>query len=167
LHLGCGNDYWPGWLNIDSSARADCDLRADFGELGRIFEPGSVAEIAMIHSLGYLNLWQARLLFTDAARVLVPGGAFVAEFPDLAKCAAHALSNLENRHEYLEAVRGLYAFDESYIAEETEYVPYAFGWSGEHLCAELLAAGFRQATVAPPVTHGPRLWRDTRVEGVR
>lgn len=167
LHLGCGQDYWSGYVNIDSSPNAESDLCADFLGLRAHFADGSVAEVAMIHSLGYLRLWQARELFADLHRILEPGGRLTVELPDLAKCAAKALESEQDVPSYIEAVRGLYAFGMDQIESREMFTPYAFGWSAWHLRRELELAGFRDVRVLEPRTHGPRPWRDSRIEAVK
>jgi SAM-dependent methyltransferase len=167
LHLGCGQDYWTGYVNIDVSLDAESDLCLDFSRIGEWFAESSVAEAVMIHSIAYGRLWEARRLLRDLHRVLVAGGRLVIETPDLAKCAAQALDAKDDLPRYLEAVRGLYAFDMEYIEREEPFVPYAFGWSAWHLREELEKAGFREVQVLDPRTHGPRVWRDTRIEAVK
>ena len=167
LHLGCGRERWDGYINIDIAWRADSDLRADVRDLGRLFQPESVAEIVMIHALGYLHLWEAREFFAVAARLLVPGGRLVLELPDLGKCAREVAASEGDVQRYLEAVRGIFAFDIASVDARQRYPPYVFGWSAWHLVRELTAAGFAQAATADPQTHGPRPWRDMRVEAIR
>lgn len=139
----------------------------DFSEVGAAFPEGSVSEIVMIHSLGYLRLWQAREMFTDLIRLLQHGGKLIIELPDLAKCARMALDSDAQPERYLEAVRGLYAFDLDQIANRTMFTPYAFGWSAWHLKMELERAGFREVSIRDPQTHERRLWRDVRVEAIK
>jgi hypothetical protein len=168
LHLGCGADYWDGYINVDSSATARCDLQLDFRQIAQRYAPGSIREIAMMHSLSYLRLWEARDFLADLYRLLEPGGRLVLELPDLAKCAKRALETDGARMaDYLEAVRGLYAFDMEQIKRREPFTPYAFGWSAAHLRSELENIGFSAITVGEPQTHGRRVWRDTRIEATK
>lgn len=167
LHLGSGGDYWPGYVNVDADPSATCDLRIDFTRIEEVYPPGSVSEVAMIHSLSYLSLWQARDLFAALHRLFEPGGRLIVEFPDLAKCARAVLDHEYDFTAYLEAVRAIYAFDLSQIERRQPYTPYAFGWSASHLIAELQQAGFREVALLDPQTHGPRPWRDARVEAIK
>lgn len=121
----------------------------------------------MIHSLGYLRLWQARELLVDLYQLLEPGGRLIIEQPDLIKCARKALESTDNPIEYLEAVRGLYAFGLDQIERREMFTPYAFGWSEMHLKKELERIGFSQVMPYNPLTHGPRPWRDMRIEAVK
>ena len=167
LHLGCGGDYWPGYVNVDASPASQADLCLDFTGLRAAFEDGSIAEVSMIHSLSYLRLWQARDLFRDLHALMEPGGRLILELPDLAKCASHALASSGRLDDYLEGVRGLYAFDLNEIAAKAMFTTYAFGWSSWHLKLELEEAGFRDVTVMDPQTHDRRTWRDTRIEATK
>lgn len=96
-------------------------------------------------------MWQARDLFTELYRILELGGSIIFELPDLAKCAQKALACEGNLTEYLEAMRGL----------------YAFGWSSWHLKQESEKVGFRQVTVCDPKAHERCIWRDTRLVAVK
>lgn len=167
LHLGCGQDYRPGYVNVDVSQMADCDLRLDFSQIGEVYLDGSVTEVLMIHSLSYLRLWQARKLLADVYRLLEQGGRLIIELPDLTKCARKVLESEGDLVAYLEAVRGLYAFSLEMIEQREQFIPYAFGWSGWHLKLELERTGFSQVQICDPQTHGQRLWRDTRIEAVK
>jgi hypothetical protein len=167
LHLGSGQDYWADWVNIDSGKDAICDLQTDFTNLRSFYPDGSVSEIAMIHSLSYLRLWQARELFTDLYALLKQGGQLILELPDLSKCARKLLEGEGDVAEYLEGVRGIYAFSPEYIENRKLYTPYPFGWTAWHLKLELEAAGFNRIVIADPQTHGLRSWRDVRIEATK
>lgn len=167
LHLGCGSDYWPGYVNIDVDPAADTDVTADFVRIGDLYEEAAVDEIVMIHSLGYLRLWQARELFIQCRRLLRTGGRLVIELPDAARCMEGALDARGYPAQYLESIRGLYAFDPDDTALHRPYTPYAFGWSQWHLAHELTQAGFSHVAFSDPVTHGKRLWRDLRCEAIK
>ncbi len=167
LNLGCGFDYRRGYVNVDLSPSADCDLKMDFTQAPALFPANAVREVLLIHALVYLRLWQARDLFRDVYRILEPGGRFVVETADFEKCARAALDSAGRWEQYVEAVRGIYAFDDRLIAERRLYPPAAFGWSMWHLIDELRAAGFGEVQTSDPETHQRRTWRDSRVVAVK
>jgi SAM-dependent methyltransferase len=168
LHLGCGTEYWPGYVNVDASPLSKADLCMSFTDLRSAFADGSLEEVAMIHSLSYLRLWEARDLFRDLSRLLAPGGRVVIELPDVAKCARALIdAGSAAPDRYHEAIRGIYAFDDSWIAGRVAHDTYAFGWSAWHLKSELEQAGFHNVVELDPRTHEQRLWRDIRIEAVR
>src|SRR5689334_23775261 len=111
LHLGCGNDYWPGYLNIDRNPSSRADVIADFLEVDRLVPKSTVVEVCLIHSLSYLRLWEARELFGKLRRVMIGGAKIIIELPDIEKCAERILQSTGSTTEYLEGVRGVYAFD--------------------------------------------------------
>src|SRR2546422_9560616 len=87
LHLGCGDVHLDGWINVDANPDSAADVVMDFRRIGEALPEGSVDEVIMIHSLSYLRLWEARDLLAGLYRLLRPRSRFVAEFPDLTKCA--------------------------------------------------------------------------------
>ena len=167
LNLGCGSEHMNGWVNIDVSANTVADFLMDFKELKNIFKPASVDEIMMIHSISYLRLWEAQDLFGDVYSLLKFGGKYILEFPDIVKCSAHLLKHENNIEEYLEGVRGIYAFGIHQIARKENFYTYAFGWSSWHIKHELLHAGFVSVEIRDPETHNQLLWRDTRIEAIK
>jgi len=167
LHLGCGDVSLASWVNVDGSSDSSADLVMDFRDVGQVFLPDTVDDILMIHSLSYLRLWEARDLLRSLNSLLRSGGKLVLEFPDIEKCAAAILERKGDEASYLEAVRGIYAFDTGQVTRRETYQPYAFGWSAGHLVRELEAAGFRDIAVKLPETHGQLAWRDSRVEATK
>ena len=167
LHLGCGSNYLDGWLNIDIIEGSRADLIMNFKELPQKFKPDSVSEVLMIHSISYLRLWEARDFFSNVYSLLKSTGKFTLEFPDLAKCSKALLSNENKVDDYLEAVRAIYAFDMDQIKRKDNFQPYAFGWSSWHITSELKKVGFKKIMVEEPQTHGPLLWRDTRIVAIK
>ena len=166
LHLGCGQDYKEGWVNIDRSLLVKTDINSDFLNIKRYFDYGSVDVVSMMHSISYLSLWEARIFFGDVFQLLKEGGVLEMEFPDISKCG-RILSGTQNIDEYIEAVRGVFAFDLNQTINKEKYKPYAFGWSAWHIENELTKAGFTCVRILDPLTHGQRSWRDTRVEAVK
>lgn len=167
LHLGCGSDYLDGWLNIDVTEKSKADVIMDFKNIKGNFESNSVSEVLMVHSISYLRLWEARDFFSDIYSLLKTGGRFALEFPDIVKCSKVVLENENEIEKYLEGVRAFYAFDMGQIKRKDKYHPYAFGWSAWHISFELKRIGFTKISIMEPQTHGPLLWRDTRIEAIK
>ena len=166
LNLGCGPMHLDGYINIDGDPTACADFYMDFSELDDAFAPGSVREILMVHSLSYLNLWQAKNFFASAFRLICPGGKLIVELPSIEKCAQHLLDSKHDEAAYMEGVRGVYAFDLSQIANQTDFTPYSFGWSEWHLEQEVRAANFSDVIVTEPQFH-EQPWRDIRLEATK
>ncbi len=165
LHLGCGQQRLPGWLNVDMDRGADADLYLNFLELGKVVRPGTACEAMMIHSLNYLTLWEARDLFALMFRLFRPGGRLVIETADFENCYRKTTTSRENFAEYLEGVRPLHAFGSDHLEARQRYFPNAFSWTRWHLQRELELAGFTDIKTPTPETHHP--WRDMRFEATK
>ncbi len=167
LHLGCGREYIKGYINLDINENSVADLILDSRKIKKHFEPGTVDEILMLHSISYLRYWEAKDFFTTCHKLLKQDGKLILEFPDIVKCAEMIIKSENNLPEYLEAVRAIYAFDMIEIKFNEKYTPYAFGWSAWHITQRLKKAGFNTIHVLDSVTHGNRKWRDTRIEAIK
>ena len=162
LHLGCGQDYWPGYVNIDVDSSAKADLILDISELENVFDPGSVSEVVMYHVINYLSLWEARGFFQTLSRLLTPEGRLIIETVNLEAALAKVAQSQGNLGEYLEGVRALHAFGRDHMEAQARFVPNRFSWTRWHLEAELGAAGFASIRQTPVQSHAP--WRDMRLE---
>ncbi len=166
LNLGCGREYRDGWINVDIDNSVRTDICCDFINLKKHFNNSSVDQIYMIHSISYLNLWESDIFFKDAYDLLKLGGKLELEFPDIEKCAK-IIVNRKNSEDYIEAVRGIYAFDLEQIKQKETYRPYAFGWSGNYMKEILTKIGFTEICILNPETHEKRIWRDTRIIAIK
>jgi len=163
LHLGCGNDYWPGYINIDNNQNVRADMYIDFNKIDSILPADTVSEACMIHSLNYLNLWQARDLFSKIYKLLGKEGKIIIETVNVEKAAQQIMQNTGRYDAYIEGIRALHAFGLDQLERREAYSPYAFSWSPWHLQQELQVAGFQNIQVLPAQTH--QAWRDMRIEG--
>lgn len=169
LNLGSGETYLEGYLNVDLDATKKVDVLLDFYEVPKIIDSNSLQEILMIHSISYLSEWKARDLLLELNKILRKDGQLIIEFPDSYKCASALLNTSSNprRIEYLEAIRGFYAFGMEDYHNKSDYFPYKFGWSKEYLIQTLLELGYTKAWYEEPLTHGARSWRDSRVIAIK
>jgi predicted SAM-dependent methyltransferase len=158
--------YKEGWVNIDLDKSLKTDICSDFMAVHDNFQFNSVKAITMIHSISYLNLWEARLFFKNMYDLLVQRGVLELEFPDVVKCG-RALSSTKNAKHYIEAIRGVYAFDLDQINNQENFTTYSFGWSAWFIKLELEKVGFRDIRILRPLTHGRRNWRDTRIIAIK
>ena len=80
LHLGCGSEHKPGWINVD--LRPDADLQLDVREALPFME-GRVSIIYSEHFFEHLE-YPAEIvhLLRESLRVLEPGGRFSVGVPD-------------------------------------------------------------------------------------
>jgi predicted SAM-dependent methyltransferase len=81
LHLGCGSNRKPGWVNVDLFNPA-ADIALDLRE-PLPFGDGTVSEIYSEHVLGHFDYpIDARHLLAECLRVLEPDGIFNIGVPD-------------------------------------------------------------------------------------
>jgi hypothetical protein len=92
LHLGCGERYMEGYVNVDfppeTQALMDtskADLHADLTKLA--YEPESVSEVRLHHVFEHFNRPTALRLLLDWYEWLTPDGLLVIETPDFERCA--------------------------------------------------------------------------------
>ena len=164
LHLGCGKTHLQGWVNIDVNNFAFADIVCNFMDLRNIYLNDSVSSIKMIHSISYLRLFEARDFFKMCFDLLIHNGTFILEFPDIIKCAKIIIENdKKDNEQYIEGVRGFYAFDLNEVKNKKKYIPYMFGWSAGHIEQELIKIGFSNILISDGEEHN-RPWRDTRIE---
>ena len=85
LHIGCGTQYKPSWINIDNNSDTnietldiDWDLRK-----GMPFEDQSVDYIYHEHFIEHLSYEEGLIFMSDCYRVLKFGGVMRIACPDL------------------------------------------------------------------------------------
>ena len=144
LHLGCGADIKPGWVNIDLSPSVPLeaaeatpiddtlvlcyDLR-----LGLPFDEGSSAYVYTSHFLEHLDYRDGVSLLSDCHRVLGKGGTFRAAMPTFRDAFGAYLRNDMGYFEHNDAVELL-----TDLAPGTktlvDCLNYAVYQNGEHKC---------------------------------
>jgi len=81
LHIGCGTDLKPGWVNVDLFEET-ADLRLDLRELF----PFPTASVTIIHSEHFLEHLdfpdEVEHVLRESYRVLVPHGVFSVGIPE-------------------------------------------------------------------------------------
>ena len=86
LHLGCGANYLPGYINVDLPAagqtvmRAKADVYQDFRTL--TYADNSIDEIRSHHVLEHFSRAEAVKLLLKWRRWLASGGVLQIETPD-------------------------------------------------------------------------------------
>jgi SAM-dependent methyltransferase len=92
LHLGSGEKYLEGYVNIDypeseqTVMHTKADVRADIRTLS--YPDGSIDEVRSHHLFEHFSRAHALALLARWRRWLKPGGTIVIETPDFLNCAA-------------------------------------------------------------------------------
>lgn len=84
INLGCGENRFEGWVNVD--AYGTPDFRHDLNSIPFPWRSDSVDSIAAWHVFEHLaNWWEA---FCECARILKPGGMLDMRVPDASSDSA-------------------------------------------------------------------------------
>jgi predicted SAM-dependent methyltransferase len=87
LHLGCGDLFFPGWLNTDGFPRrrdvAFCDVTGTFP-----FPDNSFDFIFTEHMIEHIDYVRAEKMIAECFRTLKPGGVLRVSTPDLDRILA-------------------------------------------------------------------------------
>ena len=81
LHIGCGDNPLPGWVNIDRIARA-AGVTADIDVTQLTFADASVDAVLAEHVFEHFSFDEEGKVWHEMARVLRPGGTLTVEVPD-------------------------------------------------------------------------------------
>ena len=92
LHLGCGQKYLPGYVNIDypqtehTVMNVKADVYSDIRDLR--YDAGTVDEVRCHHVLEHFSRTEALKMLFRWRSWLKPGGTLHVETPDFGACAA-------------------------------------------------------------------------------
>lgn len=84
LHLGCGDYWFEGYVNIDLGVFGGTDMIWDLKK-GLPFQPQTVELIEMYDVLEHFGKEEAEALLDEFKRVLIDGGKIRLSVPDLEK----------------------------------------------------------------------------------
>jgi SAM-dependent methyltransferase len=79
LHLGCGVDYRPGWINVDNSTRVKVDQVVDLSQRPWPFPDNYADEMALIDVMEHLDKTFDNI--HEIHRILKPGGLVTIHVP--------------------------------------------------------------------------------------
>lgn len=109
LHLGCGEKYLNGFLNVDVRDAPNVDYVCDF--IAMPFAPNSISEIYMCHSLEHLRMHDVVPFLKRCYAALTPGSKIYISVPDFAILASIYLSGRVSLSSIVRAVHGGQEYD--------------------------------------------------------
>jgi hypothetical protein len=146
LHLGCGERYLEGYINIDyppsehSVQRTTvADLYSDLRMLK--YPQGSVAEIRLHHVFEHFDRVEALSLLIQWREWLEPDGLLVIETPDFQRSALRFLL-IRDETRRARLLRHIFG------SQEAEWAIHYDGWYGRKFVRSLRALGFERPTIA-------------------
>lgn len=95
LHLGCGNQHFEGYINIDCIRTRAADYICDIRKLP--FPENSVSLIECYHVIEHLPRKDLLKTFQGFYKVFKPGGRLIIECPDFDKAVKEYLGGNEKR----------------------------------------------------------------------
>lgn len=147
LNLGCGTNYFDGWINIDNNSDnniAKLDLNFDLRN-PLPFEENSVDFIYNEHFLEHLTVEEGLKALRDFKRVLKPGGVLRIAMPDL----ADMVKTYNNKNWKIDNAESFYKWGLNFLQTRAEYLNVNFKCWGhkwlydkEELERRLKEAGF-------------------------
>jgi ubiquinone/menaquinone biosynthesis C-methylase UbiE len=153
LHLGCGRNRLPGFLNVDIVPGPAVDLVADSQRLPLL--AGSVHEIATFHMIEHLSRHDFIKALYEWNRVLAEGGRLAIECPDFDAVVREYAAGKTWR---LTNIFGLQRHEGDF---------HRFGYTFETLAAALAAAGFGGIRREAPTDYHTREEPCMRVTAVK
>ncbi|HSY17149.1 MAG TPA: glycosyltransferase, partial [Candidatus Acidoferrales bacterium] len=155
LHLGCGEQHFDGYVNIDyppsehsCQTQIGADVFADITKL--LFPPQSVDEIRLHHVFEHFKRSEALALLIRWHEALKVGGRLHLETPDLDGCARQLVSNIPFQVKQV-VIRHCFG------SQEAGWANHYDGWTAERYCHVLGQLGFSVQTKNWSWPHPPHL----------
>lgn len=144
LHLGCGEKYLEGYVNIDypDTEQRVIKTKADvFSDMRSLSYPeGTVDEIRSHHLFEHFSRAEALKLLVRWRSWLKPGGLLVIETPDFSASAALFLTTTSMRRRF-QLARHIFGSEEAGWATHKDY------WDGQKFSFVLKKFGFTDIKV--------------------
>ncbi len=150
LNLGCGNNYKPGYVNLDKYNKTVADLIHDVDDLPN--ESNSIDLIEALQLIEHFDYIHCKYVLGEWFRVLKPSGVLIIETPDLEKTYEKFISgDLDTQKTTLQWIYGI----------ESEGMEHKTGFTFNLLVNLLEEIGFEQIAREKQETymyeHGIRL----------
>ncbi len=158
LHLGCGDIYLEGYVNVDmhESAKIKIDLKHDLGS-PLPYPDNSVDLIQAYHLFEHLKFSSIEAIIKDWYRVMKSGARIIMEMPDFDETLKYVLANPNDNA----AIASIYGSQE----HEGQY--HHWGWNKTRLKLLLEGVGFKDIQFPEPKDYHTQLEPCMRVEAVK
>jgi predicted SAM-dependent methyltransferase len=146
LHLGCGQNYLEGYVNIDYpldhhsvQTKSVADKLADLTKLK--YKKGTIEEIRLHHVFEHFPRAQAIALIASWNSWLKPGGLLRIEVPDFEENAKIVLSFRTSEAQKMKTLRHIFG------SQEAPWANHYYGWSKSNLLSLVTAFGFEKSKI--------------------
>ena len=141
LHLGCGQNYFEGYINIDfpldKHSVQQTSVADEFADITKLRYPtGSIDEVRLHHVFEHFTRPVACALVASWQTWLKTDGVLHIEVPDFDRTAKSVLSRFTDDHTKAVGLRHIFGSNEEFWAVHYE------GWSAKRLGALVTAFGF-------------------------
>jgi predicted SAM-dependent methyltransferase len=152
LHLGCGNRYFDGYINVDGEYMKH-DPNVTIHDITKPFpiSDNCVDEILTVHVIEHISRSLVPPMFKEFHRICKPGGIVAMEWPDMLKMCTEIAKNpnvfwSDDRRVLKRTILGIFGDNERYpdIA-----MMHKWGYSAESMGRLFLSAGFTRYEVQP------------------
>jgi hypothetical protein len=163
LHIGCGSDIKPGYINIDQF-NPHADIKMPIQELN--YGANTIERIEGYMVIQYLLRREALDFVRNVYRMLEPNGSLILECQDATKVARLILL-FANDPEYLEkgpfGLRGFFGEPTDHVMDG-DYVKW--GYTPSSATELMKEAGFSKIKITDGVSHSCPI-RDMRIEAIK
>jgi predicted SAM-dependent methyltransferase len=162
LHLGCGEQYFEGYANIDyppdmhtAQKQAVADIFIDVTTLD--FPDGTIDEVRSHHMFEHFDRPKALALLIRWSRWLTPGGRLVIETPDVLGSFRQIVQNELSFTQKQAVMRHVFG------SHEASWAVHCDGWYAEKFVSVLEIFGFKVAVRESVWNRSPWLHNTTVV----
>ena len=150
LHLGCGDKYLPGYINIDGRKGDNVDLVCNMTKLP--YDRQSIDEIYMCHTLEHVPLHQVMDHLIYLNNLLTPSGCIYISVPDFQTLSSMYLAQRCQLEEIVRAIHG---------GQEYEGNLHYISFDESMLRSFLINSNFKNVEKYEPIKYLPCDFTDT------
>ncbi|MHA2237742.1 MAG: methyltransferase domain-containing protein [Candidatus Hodarchaeales archaeon] len=143
LHVGCGENYYPEYLNIDINEKSIADIIAH--AICLPIKGESVTSIKAYHVIEHFDWVDIQFLLNEWYRVLIRGGEVTIEVPDIEK-GIKELKRKKTLKEQVKSIQWMFGID-------TPGMQHKSGVTFEVIRNTLYELGYENITKKKPKTH--------------
>ena len=157
LHLGCGGDNFPGWINIDnydfdphdtSRSGSLYDVKMDIRELD--VADGTVDAILLVHVVEHFVRWEMLKMLNQFYKKLRSGGQLIIETPDLDRCIEWYMRGRDAPHINTPLGPMNMGFTQFYGNQwsEIDFETHRYVWTQREMSKSLMDIGFQGVSIS-------------------